>query len=67
MITVCNGWGKAGPHPEPVVLKPEDGGEPGVSHGMCAACDLELNGPRVATDDLIYQAYLDNPFYDPRD
>jgi hypothetical protein len=64
MITVCAGWGKIR-HIEPIVLKPEDGGEPGTSHGMCPACEEELNITLVQDEE--YRAYLQNPFYDPRD
>lgn len=46
MITICTGWTEP-PH-APVVLKPEDGGEPGISHGMCAACQAIVLGRHEA-------------------
>src|SRR4051812_172478 len=36
MITICPGWNTL--HTPPVIVREEDGGEPGVSHGACPEC-----------------------------
>lgn len=41
MITICSGWrDKDGRrvHEGEKVLVPEDGGRPGISHGICLPC-----------------------------
>lgn len=40
MVTVCTGWTE--PRHATIVLKPEDGGQPGVSHGMCKECERRV-------------------------
>lgn len=74
MITLCPGW--ITPHRTPLLLQPEDGGKPGVSHGMCPACERALAAELAAEDaaalggttpaaDPLYAEYAANfPFVD---
>lgn len=61
MTTICTGWIER--HPAPVVLKPEDGGQPGTSHGICPACEGALYAELDRREDIRDEAgrYLAPP------
>ena len=63
MTTICTGWTE--PHPQPIVLKAEDGKAPGVSHGICPACSTELE--RQMHEHERFVNYTRGTEPDPRD
>lgn len=64
MVTVCTGWLK--PHAT-IIMKAEDGGVPGTSHGMCEACYADQDRELLKAE--AYAEYLRNfpRCPDPRD